>query len=141
MISKNSIKFTKQEPESSGPEFRRQRSEIAIVNPNQLGLIHEASHKILFDNREHKLDIPRVLRATPAALPCFDSVPTQSSKERITEAPGKELKHRAKDAILLDDFFMKKVSKEEKPRKTLHRALLEFQQLSLQSQQVKAVKR
>jgi len=113
VISKNSIKFTKQEPESSGPEFRPQRSEIAIVNPDQLGLIHEASHKILFDNREHKLDIPRVLRATPAYLPCFDSVPTQSSNERITEAPAKELKQRAKDAILLDDFFMKKVSKEE----------------------------
>ena len=36
-----------------------------------------------------------------------------------------------RESLLLDDFFIKKVQREEPPRKTLHRALLEFQQLNL----------
>jgi hypothetical protein len=50
-----------------------------------------------------------------------------SSVERSTEQTVKnDFNTRVKAAILLDDFFMKKFGKEAQPRKTLHRALLDF---------------
>lgn len=48
---------------------------------------------------------------------------------KVPEAPPEqksELKPRVRESLLLDDFFIKKVHKDEQPRKTLHRALLEF---------------
>jgi hypothetical protein len=44
----------------------------------------------------------------------------------LKDEPKSELKRRVRDSILLDDFFIKKVQKDDQPRKTLHRALLEF---------------
>jgi hypothetical protein len=48
---------------------------------------------------------------------------------KVSETPPEqksELKPRVRDSLLLDDFFIKKVQRDEQPRKTLHRALLEF---------------
>jgi len=52
---------------------------------------------------------------------------TQSSEKTMKrEVKENELKPRVRESLLLDDFFIRKVHREEPPRMTLHRALLEF---------------
>lgn len=90
---------------------------------------NENSLLILFTNREHRLDIPKVLRATPASflksLKPTGKLNQSANSSEIKNEQKSELKQRARESILLDNFFIKKVQKDE-PRKTLHRALLEF---------------
>ena len=91
---------------------------------------YENSLSILFTNREHRLDIPKVLRATPTSflksLKPAGKANANANPMTLKDEPKSELKQRVRDSILLDDFFIKKVQKDEQPRKTLHRALLEF---------------
>jgi hypothetical protein len=93
-------------------------------------LPYENSLSILFTNREHRLEIPKVLRATPASflksLKPACKANANANAVALKDEPKSELKQRVRDSILLDDFFIKKVQKDEQPRKTLHRALLEF---------------
>ena len=73
---------------------------------------------MLFANREHPLDIPKVLRATPSFLQSLEPAMRQSVKSirvKVVKTPAapseqkSELKPRVRDSLLLDDFFIKKV--------------------------------